>query len=125
MSFIRIPIAAAVALAFGVLCPSTSFAQQAASGTAAVDEDGKLRAPTAEERRQLHEARQAEQKQAVDPEPVIRKDGSVHVQVPEHLESVSVARVENGNVVTRCFDDRAQAEAFLAGQPSAPAAEEK
>lgn len=130
MSLLRIPIAAAAVAMLGLISPSTSRAQQVARGAegdsqVAVDETGRLRPPTPEERHELNEARRAEQLRAVDPTPVVRADGSVHVQVPEHLESVSVARIEDGKVVTRCFESRAEAEAFLAGAPRAPAAEEK
>lgn len=133
MAHVRTSLAAALAAALiGVLSPSTALAQQAARGTpsdaadgqasqAAVDAQGRLRQPTPEERRALAAERRAQAERAVDPVPVRRPDGSLLIGIPEHLESVSVAKVEDGTVRTGCFDDAAAAEAFLRA-PAAPAA---
>lgn len=134
MSFHRIPLAAAAAALIGLLSPLSAAAQAVAKGHSAedggdaqqvaTDADGKVRPLTADERRALSAERRQKQEAAVDPTPVRRADGTLHADVPEHLESVSVAKVENGRVVTGCFDTQAEADAFLRGQGAA-AAEEK
>lgn len=129
MSLRRIPLAAAVVAVLGTV-PSLSSAQSAAAGPAtddaqvAADTSGAVRAPTAEERQRLSDAQRLDQERAAELPMVVRPDGSSHAEVPEYLDSVSVARVENGRVVTRCFDDPTAANGFLEGAAT-PAAEEK
>lgn len=131
MSPHRIPLAAAAAVLIGLLSPLPAAAQAIANGRAAqdggdgqqaaADPDGKVRAPTADERRALAEQRRAERDAApaAEPKATRRANGTLHAEVPEHLESVSVAKVENGRVVTGCFESRAEADAFLNGAGAA------
>jgi hypothetical protein len=126
MSFIRIPIAAAVVLTVGALCPSTAFAQQAASGSppdasrngqqAASDAAGHLRQPTKEERTALAEQMRKMFEPSGAVTPAVRlPNGAVVVEMPEHTHSATVATVENGTLRTECVSSAAEGEAFLDG----------
>ncbi|HSN91274.1 MAG TPA: hypothetical protein VLS93_08595 [Anaeromyxobacteraceae bacterium] len=120
MAFFRIPSLAALAAAIGLFLPAVVSAQ------VAVDEDGALRAPTAEESKALADATGDALSQS-DKGLSERRlpDGTVQVDLQGRFESLSVARVVNGQVVARCVTSPGEAADFLApAQPSLATAEE-
>ncbi len=124
-----------------LLLPSTPLAQTAANArvqddddatagaTAAVDGDGKLRAPTREEREDL--SRQVEQlmnrsaRSAAAATTTATTRGAVMAELDESYDSLTLARVADGKPQTRCVETPQEAKAFLDGRlatPSKPAA---
>lgn len=128
MAHARVPItAAALAAALGLFIPKAALAQQAAADVAqvALDEEGSVRAATPEEMRALLEGMQDSLSQSDHGLTEHRlDDGTVIVDLQGRFESVSVARIENGKVETRCATSAAEAEAFIAPATALTAAEE-
>jgi hypothetical protein len=102
-----------------------------AGQVAAVDAQGKLRAPTREEVKALLDSVDRSLLQSADGlREVQLPNGAVVVDLDGRFESVSVAKVEGGKVSTRCVETTDQARKFLepgspAPAPRAPAHEEK
>ncbi len=121
----------ALLAAFALAVPGAARAQHVAkgeheeeAGQAAVDRDGKVRAPTREEAEAL--SRAIERRTRPDaPEPaVIQGPGGMQaVQLDERYFSTSVARIAGGKLEARCVESPAEAKAFVEhGNPPKPAA---
>lgn len=113
MALQRVPVLVALAAAIGLFLPAAAAAQ------VAIDEDGALRAPTAEEAQALIGAMGESLSQSDHGLSERRlQDGAALVDLQGRFESVSLARIQNGEVVTRCVNTAAEAAEFLA--PSRP-----
>jgi len=92
------------------------------AATVAVDpETRKLRQPTREEVEELLRGMERHLDQSsAGLTAVTRPDGVVLVDLQDRFQSVSVAKVENGRVATRCVSTSGEARAFLDGPASNP-----
>lgn len=119
MTHARVLLVAAAAVAVGLLFPATGAAQ------VAVDEDGAVRAPTAEEAAALAAAMADGLSQSDKGLVEVRlDDGTTLVDLQGRFESLSVAKVQGGAVETRCVTSPEEAAAFAApGTPTLTAAE--
>jgi hypothetical protein len=130
--------AGVVALATAVLFAGSAFAAQVGKGKAkdddnpggggaqaAVDAQGKLRAPTAEESAALLQqmARYVDQS-SVGLTVKTLPNGTRVVDLQDRFQDVALARVVDGKVEFACVDSLKEAKAFLEGKaaahPSAP-----
>jgi hypothetical protein len=90
----------------------------------AVDKNGKLRAPTPEEAAALLQAVSKYTNQSAEGLQVVTlPDGTKTVDLQDRFQSVSLARVQGGQVVTTCVGTQAEAKAFL--ESKAPKAKAK
>jgi len=103
------------------LAPASTFAQQAAKGPTS-DEPGetsRLRSPTAQESQALLKKMEAFVNQSDQGlRATTKPDGTETVHLQDRFQSVTMARMENGKVTTRCVTNAAEAESFLSGQPA-------
>lgn len=90
---------------------------------AAVDARGNLRAPTADEVRQLTAQLRQRLDRSGQPASRVSAGGMKSVTLDESYHSVSLARVAGGKVETSCVETADEARQFLEhGQPAKPAA---
>lgn len=133
------------ALAFALAAPAMARAQHAAhaghsddenasvvtAGQAAVDARGNLRAPTADEVKELTAQLRQRLDRSGQPASRVSATGMKAVTLDESYHAVSVARVANGKVETSCVETSDEARQFLEHghpakpAPAAPALEEK
>ncbi|MGC3996721.1 MAG: hypothetical protein QM767_03985 [Anaeromyxobacter sp.] len=123
--------AAAMLAALAIAVPSLAEAQHVAKGkkkadvevdtpaTAAVDESGRLRAPTREELEALSAATAALVNESTEGlTPVQLPDGSRVVNLEDHFQSVAVATTRGAKVDARCVTSPEEARALA--QPTPP-----
>jgi hypothetical protein len=102
-------LSALVALAL----PSSAHAQAALKPD---DDGGARQSLTPQQRKALHDAmKQLLRDDDAGLKPVLRKDGTEGVDLQGRFQSVAVARLEDGKVVTGCVTNAAEAEAFVNG----------
>jgi hypothetical protein len=102
-------LTALVALAL----PTAAHAQVAVKPD---DDGGTKQSLTPQQRKALHDAmKQLLRDDDTGLKPVVRSDGTEGVDLQGRFQSVAVARLEDGKVVTGCVTNAAEAEAFVNG----------